>query len=62
MSVIVMLATIAIIGILAWALQQMPIEATIKKVLFVVLVALVCILVVAWLAAALGHPILNIRL
>lgn len=60
MSLISLIVVLLVVGLLLWAVNQFPIDATIKKIIYVITIVFVCL----WLLQALGllGPIGNIRI
>lgn len=50
MSIIGIIVALAVLGLLLWAVNQIPMEGTIKKILNVIVIVLVCL----WLLQQLG--------
>lgn len=50
MSILSLIAVLVVIGVLAWAVSRLPLDATIKNIIQVVLV----VFAVIWLLQALG--------
>jgi heme A synthase len=50
MSLVGLIVTIAVLGLLLWAINQIPMEPTIKKILNVVAIVVVCL----WVLQAVG--------
>jgi hypothetical protein len=50
MSIVTLVVTLAVVGLLLWGINQIPMEGTIKKILNVVVI----IAVILWLLSAFG--------
>lgn len=60
MSLIGLLVVLIVVGLLLWAVGQIPMDATIKRIITVVVIVFVCL----WLLQALGllGPMPDLRL
>jgi hypothetical protein len=61
MSLIGLAVFIAIAGVLLWALPRLPIDPTLAKIVWVLVIVVVAIAVILFIAGMFGHST-NIRL
>lgn len=45
---------LAIAGLLLWAIEQFPLDATIKQLIRVVVIVIVCLILLVWLSRMFG--------
>jgi len=63
MSLLSLIITLIIIGVLLWAVSALPfIDAGIKKIIYIVVVVVVCLWLVSVLFGGSGNNILNHRI
>jgi len=63
MSLLGLIVTLLIVGVLLWAVSALPfIDAGIKKIIYIVVVVVVCLWLVSVLFGGSGNNILNHRI
>jgi cation transporter-like permease len=63
MSLLGLIITLIVVGVLLWAVSQLPfIDAGIKKIIYIVVVVVVCLWLVSVLFGGSGNNILNHRI
>lgn len=61
MSLITLVVTLAVVGLLLWAIGQIPMDATIAKIIRVVVIVVACLWLLQALGLFAGGPAIRLR-